>query len=172
MGCPPRMFWVKNSNLKIEICSEKVLRFGMIDGTAVVNAKYAVFDPQNADCPESFKSNGSTAEHLALVLNRYEANLLMSDSSIMPVEELAIKLAKQERSCHYKNGAARCSSLREGNITNVPAYRTKKIWKIGSGDTFAAHFALGWMDNGLSAHAAAEKTSIATAFYCEHQRLS
>ena len=64
----------------------------MIDGTAVVNAKYAVFDPQNADCPESFKSNGSTAEHLALVLNRYEANLLMPDSSIMSVEELAIKL--------------------------------------------------------------------------------
>ncbi|HDT5864533.1 TPA: hypothetical protein QHB43_004513, partial [Aeromonas hydrophila subsp. hydrophila] len=65
----PDVLGEKNSNFKIEICSEKVLRFGMIDGTAVVNAKYAVFDPQNADCPESFKSNGSTAEHLALVLN-------------------------------------------------------------------------------------------------------
>lgn len=167
----PDVLGEKNSNLKIEICSEKVLRFGMIDGTAVVNAKYAVFDPQNADCPESFKSNGSTAEHLALVLNRYEANLLMSDSSIMPVEELAIKLAKQEGAevVIIKMGPQGALVYEKGNITTVPAYRTKKIWKIGSGDTFAAHFALGWMDNGLSAHAAAEKASIATAFYCEHQ---
>ncbi|MGV8352662.1 PfkB family carbohydrate kinase, partial [Pseudomonas aeruginosa] len=45
----------------LAVSGEKVLRFGMIDGTAVVNADFAVFDPQNADEPESFSANGSTA---------------------------------------------------------------------------------------------------------------
>ncbi|CZW18997.1 PfkB family carbohydrate kinase [Enterobacter cloacae] len=167
----PDVLGEKKANFKIEISSEKVLRFGMIDGTSVVNAKYAVFDPQNADCPESFKSNGSTAEHLALVLNRYEANLLIPDSNMLSVKELAIQLAKQEGAevVVIKMGPQGALIYEQGNITTVPAYRTQKVWKIGSGDTFAAHFALGWMDNGLSAHAAAELASIATAFYCEHQ---
>ncbi|KAB0773160.1 PfkB family carbohydrate kinase [Pseudomonas aeruginosa] len=157
------------SELHVE--AEKVLRFGMIDGTAVVRAEYAVFDPQNADGPESFKANGSEAKHLALVLNRHEANLLAPASSGTSAQELAIALAEQEGAdvVVIKMGPLGALVYDKGTITTVPAYRTERVWKIGSGDTFAAHFALGWMDNGRSAHDAAFAASIATAFYCQNQ---
>ncbi|WP_282382504.1 MULTISPECIES: PfkB family carbohydrate kinase [unclassified Pseudomonas] len=139
-------------NSMLQINAEKVLRFGMIDGTAVIEAKYAVFDPQNADGPESFKANGSKAEHLALVLNRHEAHQLVSDSRDLSPQELATALASQEGAevVVIKMGPLGALVYDKGSISHVPAYRTKRVWKIGSGDTFAAHFALGWMDSGLS----------------------
>lgn len=156
---------------KLQVSAEKVLRFGMIDGTAVVDAEYAVFDPQNADGTESFRVNGSEAKHLALVLNRHEANMLVPSSSGLTAQELAIVLAEQERAevVVIKMGPLGALVYDNGAISTVPAYRTERVWKIGSGDTFAAHFALGWMDKGLSAHDAASVASIATAFYCENQ---
>jgi len=156
---------------ELQVSAEKVLRFGMIDGTAVVDAEYAVFDPQNAGGTESFRANGSEAKYLALVLNRHEANLLVPTSSGLTAQELAIVLAEQESAevVVIKMGPLGALVYDNGAISTVPAYRTERVWKIGSGDTFAAHFALGWMDNGLSAHDAASVASIATAFYCENQ---
>jgi len=155
----------------LKVGGEKVLRFGMIDGTAVVNADFAVFDPQNADEPESFRANGSSAKHLALVLNRHEANLLLPDSSGLTIQQIASALAQQEGAevVVIKMGPLGALVYDNGKISTVPAYRTERVWKIGSGDTFAAHFALGWLDNGLSAQDAASIASIATAFYCETQ---
>lgn len=156
---------------QLQVTAEKVLRFGMIDGTAVVDAEYAVFDPQNADGPESFSANGSSAKHLALVLNRHEANLLHPGSSGLTAQEIAAELARQEKAevVVIKMGPLGALVYDNGTVSTVPAYRTERVWKIGSGDTFAAHFALGWLDNGLSAHEAASIASIATAFYCENQ---
>lgn len=156
---------------RLQVNAEKVLRFGMIDGTAVVEAEYAVFDPQNADGPESFSANGSVARHLALVLNRHEANLLVPGSSGLTAQELATALSKQENAevVVIKMGPLGALVYDNGNISTVPAYRTERVWKIGSGDTFAAHFAMGWLDRGLSAHDAASIASIATAFYCQNQ---
>lgn len=156
---------------KLQVKAEKVLRFGMIDGTAVVDADYAVFDPQNADGPESFSANGSAANHLALILNRHESHLLLPNSSGLAAQELATALAKQENAevVVIKMGPLGALVYDNGTISTVPAYRTERVWKIGSGDTFAAHFALAWLDNDLSAHDAASIASIATAFYCENQ---
>ncbi len=156
---------------RLQVTAEKVLRFGMIDGTAVVDAEYAVFDPQNAEGPESFSSNGSVAKHLALVLNLNEANLLLPNSSRLAAQELAAALAKHENAkvVVIKMGPLGALVYDNGAISTVPAYRTARVWKIGSGDTFAAHFARAWLDNGLSAHDAASIASIATAFYCENQ---
>ncbi|MBU1297077.1 MAG: nucleoside 2-deoxyribosyltransferase [Gammaproteobacteria bacterium] len=157
--------------VKLYATSDKILRFGMVEGTAVVEADYAVFDPQNAKDSESFRANGSKANHLALVLNQYEANKLVSNPEGMSIEDLITELATNEQAevVVIKRGPLGALVFDNGNITSVPAYKTKRVWKIGSGDTFAAHFALGWMDNGLNAHDAALQASIATAFYCENQ---
>lgn len=156
---------------KLQVSAEKVLRFGMIDGTAVIDAEYVVFDPQNADGPESFKDNGSEAKHLALVLNRHEASLLVRPSCELTAQELAIALAEQEKAevVVIKMGPLGALVYDNGDISTVPSYRTERVWKIGTGDTFAAHFALGWMDSSLSAHDAASIASVATAFYCQNQ---
>ena len=159
-----------HSSLQLNVAAPKVLRFGMVDGTAVVDADYAVYDPQNAKGVESFNANGSLAKHLALVLNLYEARLLLAESSDLPMEQLASALAIREKAevIVIKMGPLGALVYDHGTITTVPSYRTHHVWKIGSGDTFAAHFSLAWMDEGLSAHEAALRASIATAFYCQN----
>jgi nucleoside 2-deoxyribosyltransferase len=51
----------------------------------------------------------------------------------------------------------------------VPANRTERVWKVGSGDCFVAHFANAWMHDGRSPREAAAIASRATSYYCETQ---
>ncbi|RQP48723.1 nucleoside 2-deoxyribosyltransferase, partial [Burkholderia ubonensis] len=45
----------------IEVSADAVLRFGMLEGSGRVNAKWCVYDPQSAFHPEPFWDNGSQA---------------------------------------------------------------------------------------------------------------
>src|SRR5690606_12563729 len=57
----------------------------------------------------------------------------------------------------------------QGVAQLVPAYATARVWKIGSGDQFAANFAYAWMEEGRPPVEAAERASRATAFYAQHR---
>lgn len=166
----PAVLGPLGSTEELKVSAEKVLRFGMIEATAVVDAEYAVYDPQSADAPQSFSANGSKADHLALVLNRNEAGLFIGDHSLSP-EDLARSVAVKQQAevVIIKMGPLGALVYDKGSISRVPAYRTERVWKIGSGDTFVAHFALAWMEEGLSAHDAAARASKATAYYCDTQ---
>src|SRR5581483_4230406 len=50
----------------LTVTEEKIVRFGMLDGDAVVHAEWAVYDPQNVRSGQPFGANGSSAKHLAL----------------------------------------------------------------------------------------------------------
>lgn len=152
--------------------AEQIIRFGMLEGSAIVNAEWAVYDPQNAGSAELFGQNGSRAKHLALVLNLYEARV-MSSSPTASAEECAHKLAALESAevIVIKMGPAGALIWSQGTVHTVPAYKTENVWKIGSGDTFVAHFARAWMNDGVSAHEAAAQASLATAYYCDKKIL-
>lgn len=156
----------------IPVTEEKVLRFGMLEGDAVVRAAWAVYDPQNAHAATPFGANGSTATHLALVLNSWEAAQLAGMADVSS-EILAPVLAAQEKAevVIIKMGPRGAFVWTPEGTTQVPAYRTKRVWKIGSGDCFVAHFANAWMHEGLSPPEAADIASRATAYYCETQGL-
>jgi len=156
--------------LPIRLTEEKVLRFGMMEGDAVVNATWAVYDPQNAQGGRPFGANGSTAAHLALVLNLREATQLTGMPGERP-EKIAPVLARQENAevVVIKLGPRGAFVWTAAGTAQVPAYRTKRVWKIGSGDCFVAHFANAWMHDGLSPVEAADVASRATAYYCETQ---
>jgi len=156
----------------IRVTEERVLRFGMLEGDAVVHATWAVYDPQNAHGPAPFGTNGSTARHLALVLNSWEAMQLAGMTDASP-ETIAPVLAAQEKAevVVIKMGPRGAFVWTADGTAQVPAYRTKRVWKIGSGDCFVAHFANAWMHDGLSPAEAAEVASRATAYYCETQGL-
>ncbi len=49
----------------------------------------------------------------------------------------------------------------------MPAFQTDTVWKIGSGDVFAANFALSWAMEGRGASESALHASQATAVYCD-----
>ncbi|MDQ8195244.1 PfkB family carbohydrate kinase [Coraliomargarita sp. SDUM461004] len=152
---------------ELSIREDKVLSYGFLEIDPIIHAKWAVYDPQNVETASPFGANGSTAEHLALVLNQSELRIL-ADSNSGDVHEMIQQVAKS--SCAevvvLKRGAAGFIAYEDGEFTYGHAFKTKKVWKIGSGDVFAAHFAYWWMDQGIRANDAAQKASQAAAYYC------
>lgn len=147
--------------------AETVLRFGMLEGDAVVRGNKVIFDPQSANAPRSFRGNGSTADTLAIVLNRRELELLTGDPN---PETAAVSLLLAERAdvVVVKRGSLGALVIElNGPITQVPAYQADFVFSIGSGDIFAAAFAAYWGLDGLSATVAADLSSRVVARYCE-----
>lgn len=154
----------------IQVREEKVIRFGIIEGDAVVHADYAVYDPQNPKAPELFGANGSTAKRLAVVLNFREAVLMTGTSGPTPLGvALAVASSSNAEVVVLKMGARGSLVYEGGSASIVPAYITERVWKIGSGDNFVAHFGYRWMTGHCSGHDAARQASLATAYYCNHR---
>ncbi|WP_308389818.1 PfkB family carbohydrate kinase [Acidithiobacillus sp. AMEEHan] len=152
------------------VTEDKVVRFGMLEGDAVVKADWVVYDPQNAHKGIPFGANGSTANHLALVLNTYEAGKMANMLGGHP-SKIAPVLADQQCAevVVIKMGPEGAFVWTPDEAVQVPAFRTSSVWKIGSGDCFVAHFANAWMHDGKTPRLAAEAASLATAYYCETQ---
>jgi hypothetical protein len=156
---------LQQTNLVIK--QERVVRFGMLEGDAVVHAAWAVYDPQNVSTPVHFFQNGSTADHLALVLNRYEAKVLSGVDGTPEQMAQALAAAGGAEVVIIKLGPQGALVYTKDAASYIPAYHTEKVWKIGSGDTFVANFAYHWM-LGKPAAEAANQASRATAYYCEY----
>lgn len=152
---------------------EHVVRFGMLEGDAVVDAKWAVYDPQNQGAPVTFAKNGSKATHLALVLNQWESQQ-MAQLPTGSAAECARKIAMEQKAevVIIKQGAQGALVWAQESASHIPAFRTNKVWKIGSGDCFVAYFAQAWMGQGMDPVYAAEFASRATAYYCETRGFS
>lgn len=163
----PRIIALPHQHDVIEVRAENIVRFGMLESDAVVHGDTVVYDPQNAVDPAPFMQNGSTARRLALILNRHEA-ALMTGLRDAPVPEMAKTLIaeKQAAVVVIKQGPLGAFVLDGDKESAVPAYRSGKVWKIGSGDNFVAHFAHRWISEGRPAAECADLASRATAYYC------
>ncbi|WP_428406855.1 PfkB family carbohydrate kinase [Hyphococcus sp.] len=153
----------------IEIKGENILRFGFMEGTAVVHGDRVVFDPQSPHHPVSFSANGSTAKSLSIILNAKEALALgRSKTETKAVE----RIYKEEGASVIivKGGAKGCRIYVDGAYTkSVPPYRTERVYKIGSGDVFSAAFAFHWAEKGLPPEEAADAASRCVARYCNNR---
>ncbi len=142
-----------------------MLRFGCVEGHFKVNADKAVYDPQGSG--ELFCANGSNAQRLAIILNEGEAEVL---SGRFDPKDGAMALVAKEgaEAVVIKRGASGCLiATAGGSVSHVPAFRTRKVFKIGSGDIFSAAFAYAWMTCGMTAHDAAHFASSNAARYVE-----
>lgn len=159
-----------NKYSPIRLAEDKVIRFGMIEGSAIVEADYAVYDPQNVYSPEAFHENGSKAKHLAVVLNRHEASIMSGLIGATP-DNMARKISVLSGAdvVVIKMGARGALVYEDNSFTQIPAFQTDHVWKIGSGDNFVAHFGYFWMEKSLPAVEAARLASKATAYYCAFQ---
>lgn len=157
---------------RLIIEEDKVVRFGILDGDHVVKANWAVYDPQRMGATTSFRDNGSTANHLALVMNVEEARV-MANSPCGTPEDCAKLLASQHDAevVVIKMGPIGALLWTNDTTKRLPAYWTSNVWKIGSGDCFAAYFSLAWMHDQLTPEKAVEFASKATAYYCERMTL-
>lgn len=150
----------------LHVSGETVLRFGFLEGDSVVHAERAIYDPQSTVNPQPFTANGSTARELALVMNEFELGALTGTSDVeqgarqtMQAQNASVVVVKQGI-----RGALVID--RNGTLTHIPAYRSVRVFKIGTGDVFSALFAYYW---GEVRHPAAEAANLASqsvAAYC------
>ena len=165
----PQIEFGSKNNAPIHINADHVIRFGLIEGDSIVTANYAVYDPQSPSKPVAFEANGSKANHLAVVLNKGEAEHLCGISGASP-EQLAQSIIDQKKAevVIIKLGPLGAFVLDSSGGKLIPAFRTDHVWKIGSGDTFVAIFGYFWMEKNVDPALAAELASKATAYYCQN----
>jgi nucleoside 2-deoxyribosyltransferase len=154
--------------------AQHILRFGFLEADAIVHGERVVYDPQSAYAPRPFHENGSTAVTLAVVANLREARLLTGhNDAASDIQALGRAVLEREGAevVVIKRGSVGATIVTDADVVDVPAYRTKSVWPIGSGDVFAAVFAHYWTSGTLEAKEAAAAASLATAYYCENRLL-
>lgn len=149
----------------IQVEGDAILRFGFIEGDAIVTGTRVVYDPQTWRNPAHFGANGSTAVELALVLNELELRAL---TGIQDVRTAAMNLVEKNgaNAVVVKQGVRGVMVVdSNGAIANVPAYRSSRVFKIGTGDVFSAIFAHFWAERGAPPVIAADTASRSVAEY-------
>lgn len=147
-----------------------ILRFGLVEGDAIVDGQNVVYDPQSPTSPAPFHANGSQATRLAVVLNEREAIALtgLHQSPAADIARAVMDLNHAE-AVVLKRGPLGALVLDPEGVHEVPAYQTTSVWALGSGDIFSAHFALNWALDSRPAGDSALLASKATAVYCQTQ---
>lgn len=157
--------------LKIAVSGDAVLRFGFLEGDAIVDARRAVYDPQTWRNPVPFGANGSVAGELAIVLNEFE---LRSATGLDDLNLAAWHLMEHQNAVVVvaKGGVRGAMVFERGSrAIPIPAYRSSHVFKIGTGDVFSAIFAYYWAEKRLPAVDAADIASRSVAAYCSVGRL-
>jgi hypothetical protein len=148
------------------VVADTALVFGMIEGRPVVQAKRAVYDPQDGLASKPFDADGSTADELALVMSFSEGKGLTGESN---PEAMADQLILESSvSVVIIKCGPQGALVRTSDATNwIRAFPSKRVYKIGSGDVFSAAFAFSWLIEGCDALTSAWYASSAVAAYVE-----
>lgn len=152
---------------KVHVKTERpALLFGMMECAATVDANICVYDPQSPTRPIGFCESGSKAERLAFIASTHEIERLTHKSELEAAQEV---LAREKAEVVIvKRGMGGALGVDDhGKQWAVPAYPTKRVFTIGSGDIFAAAFTLAWGIEGKAPNEAADYASRAVATYVE-----
>lgn len=154
----------------LEAAGDAVLRFGLVEGDAIVHGRRVVYDPQSAGEFDPFGRNGSSAHELAVVLNAHElrtgsrtddldaaANALLKSGA----EVVVVKCGVQGAFVH----------ARRRSSAWVPAYWSDAVFKIGTGDVFSAAFTYSWAHLRQDPVEAAHDASRSVAQYAANRQL-
>lgn len=167
---PPVIINVRKEVLELpSLKKDNFLYYGMIEANTKISGKYVVYDPQNH---KSFKETNSSAEHLALILNKKEAEILHRKKN-SNLEKIGKELLKSEEAdvIVIKNGSQGALVFYENDVFSIPVFFTNKVWPIGSGDIFSAIFAWKWIMEKKTPYESAYAASKSVAHYCENQQL-
>ncbi|MBU6464008.1 MAG: nucleoside 2-deoxyribosyltransferase [Bradyrhizobium sp.] len=149
---------------------ELVVQFGMLECRPTIEADVCVYDPQSAVNPRPFSNGGSKANRLAFIANAHEVQLITG----LSIEAGAARIIRDEKAevVVVKCGLEGARMFdQNGFVGHVPAYLTKSVFTIGSGDIFVAAFALAWGKEKLDVMRAADYASKAVASYVETELL-
>lgn len=163
----PRPDTLKSHENNIEVRGDNILFYGMIEGSAKVFGNKVIYDPQSPSNPLPFSATGSTAKHLAVVINIVEAKKIvgLKETNLQKIEDFFFNSEGAEILIIKMGAKGALVKTKERKEEIIPVYETKSIWPIGSGDVFAASFAYHWIrfDDPIQA---AKNASWDTAVYC------
>lgn len=170
---PPRIFprpdiLVSQKN-HLDVSGENILFFGLLEGTARINGKKVVYDPQSPSNPIPFSQTGSSAKELVCVMNLSEGKKISKTNCMEDIKDYFFNV----EDCHaiiLKMGPLGARVITKEETIYIPLYKTPKIWTIGSGDIFTSMFAFYWF-TGASLKESANLASKATAIYCSSKSL-
>lgn len=155
---------LRQSAAAFTVEGDAVLRFGFLEGDAIVHAGVAVYDPQTGVASPRFRDNGSTVDRLAVVLNDWEAQLATGETG--DAAGTAMLEREQAEVVIIKSGPRGAIIHQTGKPpTLVPPYRAETVFKIGSGDVFSAAFAHYWAERGLDPVSASDAASRSVAHF-------
>lgn len=149
--------------LDLEASGRALLRFGMLEGSAVVRGERVVYDPQNWSEALAFGDNGSTADALAIVLNQLETEASTGRSGSDAVRQIMHETGAVV--VVVKRGPQGATVYNGSSEAQIPAFQSPTVFKIGSGDVFSGVFAHFWADERLAPEEAALRASQAAAIY-------
>lgn len=159
------------ANPPLSVKGATVLRFGFVEGDVVVEeAERAIYDPQGSDSCKAFGANGSRAKRLAVVLNEHEVHPSFQRQGAVEGRAL-IEFHGAEVAVVKRGPRGAIVHKRDGATVAVPAYRSERVFKIGSGDVFSASFAYHWGELGLDAVESADRASRHVAAFVDGHAL-
>lgn len=149
---------------------EAVLRFGFVEGDAVVVGRRVVYDPQSVGDFAPFTKNGSSATALALVLNTDELRAATGRDDLMQAANAILETGADVviSKCGVHGAMVH---TRDALPVVVPAYWSQTVFKIGTGDVFSAAFAHSWAQLGQDPVEAARAASRSVAHYTASRTL-
>ncbi len=154
----------------IRVAGDAVLRFGFVEGEAIVCGRRVVYDPQSVGEFEPFGRNGSSAQELAVLLNAQELRAAFRlddlDSAASALLESGAEVVV------VKSGVLGAFVYMQGrSSTWVPAFWSDSIFKIGTGDVFSAAFTYAWAHLGRDPVEAANAASRSASQYAASRLL-
>jgi len=149
-----------------EVNADVAVVFGMMECKPIVSAGLCIYDPQSPNDPKYFNQTGSKAKRLVVIANEGEIAKLSGKTGyeaamdVLKSEQAEILIVKRGL-----DGAQIYDST--GCLGSVPAYKTKNVFTIGSGDIFVAAFALSYAIHEKGPLESADYASMAVAQYVE-----
>lgn len=166
---PVRGTFQTTARLHVDVPDDTALVFGAFEGRGSAYAKTLIYDPQDGIMPIPYGESGCKAiNRLAILMNAGEA---LKTTGLETVDAAGRRiLADNDATVVIVKSGAQGALIFEAGIdqpTAVPAYFSKTMFGVGSGDIFAAAFAYYWGELGVDAASAAHKASMSVSHYVE-----
>ncbi|MCU4157454.1 nucleoside 2-deoxyribosyltransferase [Carboxylicivirga sp. A043] len=149
----------------INLSEDNYIIFGMLDAEVSGKANKVVYDPQNTYNPTKFSSKCS-AKQVIYIVNRAEAKAISEENNIKSILDFFFD-KENVYALIIKDGPFGVELYKDKKLVKTaPVFKTKNVFKIGSGDIFTTTFAYHWFVKELNIETCLYKASLTTAHYC------
>jgi len=156
--------------LSLNASGNVALSFGLIEGTAKLEAKFIIHDPQSelvrpdSHVNEQFRPERFITDNLTVILG--ESDFPGEKNSRSQIDYVRGKYRAKILVSRRRAGGATVY-IGDSEPQEVPAYEAQSFFKIGTGDVFAAAYAHYWAERGFGPVEAADIASRCMSYFAD-----